>query len=143
LVAIAVYPFSKGHTSHKEFNTPSQCAKLRPYTTRLSDPAQAAKMTLRSLAKRIETLEEKIAVLDGQLDPLVKQTAPTLLTRIGIGTQHTAQLLITAGENIGRLHSEAAFARLCGVAPFRSPPDTPIECDFTEVVIVKLTVRCT
>jgi len=49
----------------------SQCAKLRPDTTRLSEPAQAAKMTLRSLAKRIETLEEEIAVLDGQLDPLV------------------------------------------------------------------------
>jgi len=36
---------------------------------------------------------------------------------MGIGTQHAAQLLITAGQNIGRLHSEAAFARLCGVAP--------------------------
>lgn len=95
----------------------SQCAKLRPDTTRLSEPAQAAKMTLRSLAKRIETLEEEIAALDGQLEPLVKQIAPTLLTRMGIGTQHAAQLLITAGQNIGRLHSESAFARLCGVAP--------------------------
>ena len=26
-------------------------------------------------------------------------------------------MLVTAGQNIGRLHSEAAFARLCGVAP--------------------------
>lgn len=28
-----------------------------------------------------------------------------------------AQLLITAGQNIDRFRSEAAFARLCGVAP--------------------------
>jgi transposase len=35
---------------------------------------------------------------------------------MGIGTQHAAQLLITAGENIDRLRNEAAFARLCGVA---------------------------
>jgi transposase len=95
----------------------SQCAKLRPDTTRLSEPAQAVKMTLRSLAKRIQILEEEIALLDAGLDPLVKQSAPTLLTRMGIETQHGAQLLITAGENIERLSNEAAFARLCGVAP--------------------------
>jgi transposase len=95
----------------------SQCAKLRPDTTRLSEPAQAVKMTLRSLVKRIQALEEEIALLDAQLDPLVKQSAPTLLTRMGVGTQHAAQLLITAGENIDRLRNEAAFARLCGVAP--------------------------
>jgi len=35
----------------------------------------------------------------------------------GIGTQHAAQLLITAGQNLERLHSDGAFARLCGVAP--------------------------
>jgi hypothetical protein len=46
-----------------------------------------------------------------------KESAPTLLTRMGIGTQHAAQLLITAGENIDRLKNEAVFARLCGVAP--------------------------
>jgi transposase len=74
-------------------------------------------MKLRSLAKRIQTLEEEIALLDAGLDPLVKQSAPTLLTRMGIGTQHASQLLITAGENIERLSNEAAFARLCGVAP--------------------------
>ncbi len=35
----------------------------------------------------------------------------------GIGTGHASQLLITAGQNIDRLNSDAAFARLCGVAP--------------------------
>lgn len=36
---------------------------------------------------------------------------------MGIGTGHAGQLLVTAGQNITRLTSEAAFARLCRVAP--------------------------
>jgi transposase len=78
---------------------------------------QAAKFTLRSLARRIEELDEQITCLEAELTSLVQSTAPTLLTRVGIGNGHAAQLLITAGQNIDRLHSEAAFARLCGVAP--------------------------
>nr|WP_272928769.1 IS110 family transposase [Leucobacter aridicollis] len=39
------------------------------------------------------------------------------MSRLRIGTIHAAQLLVTAGENVERLHTEAAFARLCGVAP--------------------------
>ena len=35
----------------------------------------------------------------------------------GVGAQVAAQLLVTAGDNPHRLRSEAAFARLCGVAP--------------------------
>ena len=34
-----------------------------------------------------------------------------------VGVQTAAQLAITAGQNIDRMHSEAAFAKLCGVAP--------------------------
>ena len=40
-----------------------------------------------------------------------------MISKVGIGTGHAAQLLITAGQNIDSLTSEAAFARLCGVAP--------------------------
>lgn len=89
----------------------------RPDVTRLDDPVQATKMALRTIARRVHTLDEEIALVDVQLDRLVAQGAPTLISRVGIGTQHAAQLLVTAGENIDRLTSEAAFARLCGVAP--------------------------
>jgi transposase len=34
----------------------------------------------------------------------------------GIGPDHAGQLLTTAGSNPDRLHGEAAFAHLCGVA---------------------------
>lgn len=74
-------------------------------------------MALRRLGKRILHLDEEIADADNDMTTLTKQAAPTLLTLDSVGTQHAAQLLITAGGNIGRIRSEAAFARLCGVAP--------------------------
>ena len=95
----------------------TQCGALRPDPGRMDEPLQAAKMTLRGLSRRITFLDEEISNIDRQLDTLVTNVAPTLLSRLGIGTQHAAQLLITAGENIDRLTNEAAFARLCGVAP--------------------------
>jgi transposase len=35
----------------------------------------------------------------------------------GVGTDTAGALLVAAGDNPDRLRSEAAFARLCGVAP--------------------------
>jgi len=95
----------------------NRAAALRPDTGHLDDPLQAAKIALRTLARRVKVLDEEIAEIDAHLEPLVAKCAPALLECRGIGTQHAAQLLVTAGQNIGRLSSDAAFARLCGVAP--------------------------
>ncbi len=95
----------------------ARCAGLRPDLSRLDDPVQATKRALRVMARRIEMLDEEIAEADALLKQLVTRTAPTLTSKLAIGPGHAAQLLITAGQNIDRLHSEAAFARLCGVAP--------------------------
>lgn len=84
---------------------------------RLHDPVQAVKLALRVLAVRAADLDAEIKELENALTTLVNATAPTLVSRVGIGTIHAAQLLVTAGENIARFRSEAAFARLCGVAP--------------------------
>ncbi len=92
------------------------CRRLRPDTDRLSEPANAAKLALRSLAGRIAGLAEEIAELDRQL-ALVATAAPRTTALLGISTGHAGQLLITAGQNIDRLHSEAAFAALCGASP--------------------------
>src|SRR5205823_3617603 len=43
------------------------CLALRPDTTRLHEPLQAAKLALRSLARRIRALNREIAELDQQL----------------------------------------------------------------------------
>lgn len=44
-------------------------------------------------------------------------TAPSLVSLPGVGTETAAQLLITAGDNPERLTSEASFAHLCAAAP--------------------------
>jgi Transposase IS116/IS110/IS902 family len=36
---------------------------------------------------------------------------------LGISTGHAGQLLVTAGQNIERLHGDGAFAALCGASP--------------------------
>ena len=38
----------------------------------------------------------------------------------GVGYDVAAKLLVAAGDNPDRLHSEAAFAHLCGVAPLEA-----------------------
>ncbi len=49
--------------------------------------------------------------------PLINTAAPDLLNVYGVGVDNAAILLVAAGDNPGRLNSEAAFAHLCGVAP--------------------------
>ncbi|WP_420436031.1 IS110 family transposase [Candidatus Poriferisocius sp.] len=98
------------------------CARLRPDTRLLADPAQDAKAALRSLGRRIAQLGAEAAELERRLDRLVAVAAPTTLSRLGCGTHHTATLLVAAGENTDRLSSEASFAHLCGAAPVPASP---------------------
>jgi transposase len=95
----------------------SLCLRLRPDPARLHEPAQAGKLAWRSIAERARALEREIDVLETQLDWLVAAAAPRTLNLLGVSTQNGGQLLVSAGENIERLHSEAAFAHLCGVSP--------------------------
>jgi len=84
----------------------------------LTDPAQAAKITLKTLAGRYQSLTDEIETLDTHLDHLVAQTAPPqLLAMCGVGTQTAADLLITTGTNPSRIGSEKSFAALCGTSP--------------------------
>lgn len=93
------------------------CARLRPDRSRLDDPAQAVKATLRSLARRWQALDQEISDIDADLAPLVDQACPALVAEPGIGTQTAAQLLVTAGGNLDRMHTDASFAALCGASP--------------------------
>ena len=92
------------------------CARMRPAGD-LADPVVATKAALRRLARRHQQLSEEIRELDAELAPLVTATASELLALPGVGIHVAGQLLTTAGDNPDRLHSEAAFAHLCGVAP--------------------------
>jgi transposase len=96
---------------------PSPFAKRSPQLGVLTDPTAACKRALSTLARRIGELKEEIAALDDDLEPLVGDAAPNLLTVFGVGLDVAGQILATAGDNPQRLRSEAAFAHLCGVAP--------------------------
>jgi transposase len=94
-------------------------AAFRPVrtATALTTPLAATKLALQGLAIRYRQLSAEIDALDGHLERLVSTAAPDLLAIKGVGTDIAGALLVAAGDNPGRLHSEAAFASLCGVAP--------------------------
>jgi len=92
------------------------CARLRPAGD-IADPEHATKTALRRLARRHQYLSEEIGEADAELRVLVTAAAPRLLALPGVGPEVAGQLLTTVGDNSDRLHSEAAFAHLCGVAP--------------------------
>ena len=91
----------------------ARCARFRP--GHLATPAEAAKYSMRPLARRHGQLTSEIEGINGELLRLTSETAPTLV--FGIGPDTAATLLVTAGDNPERLRSEAAFAALCGVNP--------------------------
>ena len=90
----------------------------------LQDSVSAAlaslQAALRLLAKRWVVLNDELRELDATLARLTNKAAPRLLSRFGVGPQTAATLLVTAGDNPTRLHSEAALAALCGTSPLQA-----------------------
>jgi len=83
----------------------------------LTTPTAAVRLALRGLGQRYQHLDAEIALLTEQLDALTARHAPKLRDLHGVGPDCAAALLIAAGDNPRRLHSEAAFAALCGTSP--------------------------
>jgi transposase len=103
----------------------NRCLRLRPESDDLlglaTDPDRllmaGVKTALRDLARRWKQLDEEIKLLNRQVGALVRAAAPDLLELHGVGVEIAGQFLVTAGDNAERIRSEAAFAKLCGVAP--------------------------
>jgi transposase len=98
-------PLRKAHLAHA-------CAQLVPAT--------GLQLALASLGRRWLALNDEVTGLDAAIASRVRRTAPRLLERHSVGVQTAAQLLITAGDNPDRLHSEAAFAAVCGASPVQA-----------------------
>ena len=94
------------------------CANLP--STPPSDVATATVYTLRRLAQRIQSLTIEERELQRQITAVLHSHAPQLLQRHGIGPDSASALLVTAGDNPDRMHSEASFAALCGVSPIEA-----------------------
>jgi transposase len=69
------------------------------------------------LGQRYQTLEAELAAVDAKLDRLTAQAAPRLRQLYGVGPEIAEALLVAAGDNPERLHSEAAFSMLGGASP--------------------------
>jgi transposase len=91
------------------------CAALRPGV--VDGPMAAAKRALRTLARRIQSLEQEIEVLLSDLKSLTQAFCPGLRQAYGVGVDSAATLLTAAGDNPERFGSDAGFAALCGVSP--------------------------
>ena len=93
-----------------------QAIALRPRPGR--DPmGHAIKTAIVTLARRVQAINTEIAALDAHIDTLVRATAPALLEVYGVGSDTAAIFLTAAGDNPRRIRSEAAWAKICGVAP--------------------------
>ncbi|MFZ3475640.1 IS110 family transposase [Streptomyces sp. 4.24] len=92
-----------------------QLAALRP--RRLEGPEDALRHTLRTLAKRWQYLDAEAKELTKMIGDLVQRAAPQLLEPFGIGVDTAAEILVVAGDNPERIKSEAALAKLAGIAP--------------------------
>ena len=72
---------------------------------------------LANLAIRWTNLNQEAELHHRHIDTITRALAPELCAAFGVGPHCAAELLITAGDNSHRIHSEAAFAKLCGVSP--------------------------
>jgi transposase len=92
-----------------------RCSRLRRSQTATPDEL-AVRIVLRTLARRIEAATIEASELEREILAHVRALAPQLLDEPGVGPIVAAQLLV-AWSHHGRVRSEAAFARLAGVAP--------------------------
>ena len=94
----------------------TEAANMRP--RKGSDPIiYTTNLMIRNLAKRVKRLNTEMADIDRMLTGLLEQTVPGLFELHGLGTDNAASLLVAAGDNPNRLHSEGSWAHLCGVTP--------------------------
>jgi transposase len=73
-------------------------------------------LALRAVAKRVQQLTAEERGLAHEIEKLAHTLAPQLLDQPGVGPLSAAQVVLSWSHQ-GRLTSEAAFARLAGVAP--------------------------
>jgi len=91
-----------------------RCSRLR--RTPAAADQLATRLVLRSLARRIQAATVEADELEREILAHVRALAPRLLDEPGVGPIVAARLIVSWSHH-GRVRSEAAFARLAGVAP--------------------------
>lgn len=90
-------------------------ARLRGHAS-WGEDAQLIATTMATVARRALGLVEEAKAYEKQIHRLVRGWRPDLLEEVGVGPIVAATVLC-AWSHPGRIHSEAAFAMLAGVAP--------------------------
>jgi transposase len=86
----------------------------------ITSPLAAAMLALHTLAGRYQALSAEITTLTTELDRLTTKAAPQLVALFGVGQDSAGALLVAAGDNPGRLRSDACFSMLCGASPIEA-----------------------
>ena len=95
----------------------TQITQIAAWRTRTESLGTAtARAEAVRLAKHIHTLAKDLKANYAQTHTIVARTAPQLLDQVGIGPI-TAAIILTAWSHPGRIHSEAAFAKMAGTSP--------------------------
>lgn len=94
---------------------------LRRRRPAAGDEARDALMlSLSALAATWTDAESRAAELESAVAGIVREKAPAMLEIDGCGALSAAELGIAAGDNPGRMRSEASFAMLCGASPIEA-----------------------
>jgi transposase len=91
-----------------------RCSRFRRSSG--ADDEVTTRLVLRSLARRAQAATSEANELEREILTHVRALAPALLDQPGVGPIVAGQILV-AWSHHGRVRSEAAFARLAGVAP--------------------------
>jgi transposase len=91
------------------------CAAFRPSDR--DDLTSITKLAMRGLARRIADLDEEISLLEVRRRRITRDVAPDLVAAHGIGPDTATGLLLAAGDNPHRLHSERSWAALLASSP--------------------------
>jgi transposase len=96
------------------------CASLRVCEKNTSSKAKAEVLAIRSIAKRVISLDQEAKALHSEIEALCKGIAPETMALKGIGAHCASKLLLAAGGNIERMEGEAGFSMLCGASPLKA-----------------------
>ena len=77
-------------------------------------------LSLSTLAATWIDAESKASELEALVEAIVRENAPAVLEIAGCGALSAAELGLAAGDNPGRMRSEASFAMLCGASPIEA-----------------------
>jgi transposase len=93
----------------------TRLATMRP-EQRQDPELRGVLLAMRAVARRVQQLTVEERELAREIETLTKMLVPQLLDQPGVGPLLAAQVVLSWSHK-GRIRSEAAFARLAGVAP--------------------------